>query len=194
MEVETKSACCACRPAAAGRRETLNSVPTRVDVRSDASSDVGSTPTASTTFVESVTQSACGMSAYGTMRALDTRTTVPVAAQSASDVDLGVNVGAAVITLTAVDATGPGYLAAYRAGEEFNRGFSSLNFSAGQHGERQARADSVAERSRPSTLPASSPKRSSSPARSNPSLTSSNSTSKHGPATRRPGIRYQSRT
>jgi len=51
MEVETKSACCARRPAAAGGRETLIGVPTRVDVRSKAFSDAGSTPAASTRLV-----------------------------------------------------------------------------------------------------------------------------------------------
>src|SRR6185436_563925 len=40
--------CRARRPAAAGGRETLKGVPTRVDVRSKTFSDAGSTPAAST--------------------------------------------------------------------------------------------------------------------------------------------------
>jgi hypothetical protein len=48
MEVETKSACRACRSAVIGRRETSNGVPTRVDARSEAFADAGSTPAAST--------------------------------------------------------------------------------------------------------------------------------------------------
>jgi hypothetical protein len=35
MEVENQSACCACRSAAVGKRETSNSEPTRVDIRFD---------------------------------------------------------------------------------------------------------------------------------------------------------------
>jgi len=50
MEVEKQLARCARRPAAAGERETLNGVPTRVEVRSEAFSDAGSTPAASTIF------------------------------------------------------------------------------------------------------------------------------------------------
>ena len=52
MEVETSLTRRARRPAAAGGRETSIGVPTRVDARSNAFSDAGSTPAASTNITD----------------------------------------------------------------------------------------------------------------------------------------------
>ena len=55
-EDRDKLACCTRRPAAAGGRETSNGVPTRVEVRSEAFSDAGSTPAASTIYQHEVVE------------------------------------------------------------------------------------------------------------------------------------------
>lgn len=117
MEVETKSTRWARRPAAAGEPETLNSVPTRVDVCSEAFSDAGSTPAASTIFIELFANLRDSIS---TLSSSSSAADLPAAAASSTTPRLGVSANASgfegtVVTRWMCDLIVPGAEARLRA-------------------------------------------------------------------------------
>lgn len=65
-------------------------------------------------------------------RAADTRNSAPIAPNGTLDISLGTSQSVAVLSVAALGATAPGYLAAYRSGKSYDGSFSTLNYAANQ--------------------------------------------------------------